>query len=1590
MMTRRSGSCAGVFWLSLFLVSWSCGPAEVSPPVAAVGSPAAPVVGASARPTGGEAGFDVSGIIDKVGRALLPLPDRPGVIGTEDAAYRFEVVGAAGELTARGASGATALRFETQSILLGEREVAPADSITADGNALVVSRGAGVVERITARRGEVEQTWELPSAPGGGADAVFFVAMTGLPYAGESLEGVHFLERGPNGGPGFRYGHATAIDARGQRLPVPVRGSDEGVVVRVPGDWLAAAAYPVVVDPIFKAEFAMDVPIGSGSAGGIQRNSAVAFGGGNFLVVWEDQRAAPGDSDIFGARVSTSGAVLDTGGIAVAVNTATNQLNPDVAFDGTNFLVVWDDNRANPVSIYGARIDAATGTSLDPGGVQLATGVCSKSVPAVAFSGSSYLVAFQAATFNGAICAGNSRIQSTVVTTAGTSTSLGGTAVATGTNVQAAPDVTWNGQNFIVVWQEQRATVDMMGARVDAAGTTVAADAAGKVVSGGGGTDSVPAVTSDGNNVFVAWQDNRNGTNDILGCVVDRNMATPAGLACPIDVDVSAAGGQETTPAVAWAGSYLVAWQTSGGGGGFNVRGRRYDSAGAPFGAGRFDVAVTAADQTLPAVAGGTTLFLGTWTDARGANPDVYGTIINGDTVATPGGARLSDAYPEERAPAVASDGTGYLVVWQDLRNGADYDIVAVPVTIDAAGEGVPGTPLGVATNPTSPAVAAAQIAPAVAYGGGRYLVVWQDNRGGTFDIFGARITTTGTFEAPSDQNGFVINSAGNDQITPSVSYNFSTDGGGREFMVVWDDARNLLSRRIFGVSVTGAGALVGGGFQVSATGGNHVRPDVAMGGATGGTGLVVFRDETTAVIRSHLVDRAGELGGDLDLHAAGGGASRDQPAVSWNGTHWLAVWQDAQTQVRGQRLNLANANTAGLVGGNFDVSTAAGGQTAPDVAWDGSNDWYVVWQDGRNGNGDIFLNRVTAAGTVRDGNGFAVLSGTSAFESAPAIATRAHWEIAPTDPNRRGRALLVYEAQRGGGAARVYGRPMHDLPNGRACSSASECDSNICVDGVCCASACGNGSTGDCQACSAAAGLAAGNPDGTCGPTAAGTTCRAGNGVCDPAETCDGVLLTCPANAFASTATPCGDTTFFCRVGETCDGVGACNPSSGTTRNCSDGNPCHAALCNEATDACDNSAFPPGTSCEGTFFCTTGEVCNSDGLCDPSSGIARNCGDGNLCHKGVCDEAADSCDNGDKPLGASCEGTFACRLGETCNGVGGCDATTGTVVNCSDGTACTTDSCTEPGGCVNAPVAPGASCEGELFCRVGETCMAGGACDPGSGVALVCNDGNVCHVQICDEAADVCTFANVADGVACADATVCNGEETCRAGTCTAGTPLTCSDGNPCTQDTCDPSLGCRYTVVSDGTSCADADLCDGSETCTGGVCAGGVGVVCSDGDPCTVDSCTPATGMCVYTPDPTMCIDGGVDAPEEGVDADSEAGSDVLESEAQPGEAGFDATVGSEVSGSETPAMDAQPADMVATDARPATDATTAPDGARTDGSTGDATRDGSSDAKPPGGGGGGGCGCGVGGDIGGGAAWLLALLGLATVAIRRRGRR
>ena len=132
----------------------------------------------------------------------------------------------------------------------------------------------------------------------------------------------------------------------------------------------------------------------------------------------------------------------------------------------------------------------------------------------------------------------------------------------------------------------------------------------------------------------------------------------------------------------------------------------------------------------------------------------------------------------------------------------------------------------------------------------------------------------------------------------------------------------------------------------------------------------------------------------------------------------------------------------------------------------------------------------------------------------------------------------------------------------------------------------------------------------------------------------------------------------------------------------------------------------------------------------------------------------------------------------------------------CADGNPCTTDECI---GQLCSFTPRTGSCDDGDSCTTGDTCVDGtcqGTLD--SELSLChpcvddsqCNDGNLCTIDSC---VDGSCFSLPLDSVPCGVGDVCNGAQHCIEGICQTTVPLDCDDGDPCTDDSCDPTWGCQ-----------------------------------------------------------------------------------------------------------------------------------------------------------------------------------------------------
>ncbi len=358
--------------------------------------------------------------------------------------------------------------------------------------------------------------------------------------------------------------------------------------------------------------------------------------------------------------------------------------------------------------------------------------------------------------------------------------------------------------------------------------------------------------------------------------------------------------------------------------------------------------------------------------------------------------------------------------------------------------------------------------------------------------------------------------------------------------------------------------------------------------------------------------------------------------------------------------------------------------------------------------------------------------------------------------------------------------------------------------------------------------------------------------------------------------------------------------------------------VCNDGDPCTVDDVYDVDCNCAGTFADDDNDgVCNADDICPGGDDALDGDGDGIPDFCDDCDGSLNGivCDDGDPctvddvyDVDCNCAGTFAdddndgvCNADDICPGgddaLDGdgdgipdfCDDCDGSLngVACDDGDPCTVDDVYDVDcNCAGtfADDDNDGVCNADDICPGGDDALDGDGdgipdfCDDcdGSLTGVVCNDGDPCTV---DDVYDVdcnCagTFADDDnDGV-------CNADDICPGGDDALdgdgdGIPdfcddcdgslngIVCDDGDPCTvDDVYDVECNCAGTFVDDDNDgvCNADDICPGGDDNLDGDgdgipdfcddCDGSLtGVVCDDGDPCTVDDVYDVDCNCAGT---------------------------------------------------------------------------------------------------------------------------------------------
>ena len=198
----------------------------------------------------------------------------------------------------------------------------------------------------------------------------------------------------------------------------------------------------------------------------------------------------------------------------------------------------------------------------------------------------------------------------------------------------------------------------------------------------------------------------------------------------------------------------------------------------------------------------------------------------------------VSTATGAQRYVQSTSDGSGgVIMVWEDYRSGT-ADIYAQRLNA----QGVPQwTTNGVAI---CTATAGQESPVLVSDGSGGAIIAWQDLRSGNYDIYAQRINATGSVQWTA--NGVVVSATTLNQQRPQIQR--APSGGAN---IAWEDNRSAAAGTdydIYAQRVNGAGVVqwTANGVALCAAVGVQSLPSLMMVGA-GSEIIVAWQDQRTA-----------------------------------------------------------------------------------------------------------------------------------------------------------------------------------------------------------------------------------------------------------------------------------------------------------------------------------------------------------------------------------------------------------------------------------------------------------------------------------------------------------------------------------------------------------------------------------------------------------------------------------------------------------------------------------------------------------------------------------------------------------------------
>jgi fibronectin type 3 domain-containing protein len=769
-----------------------------------------------------------------------------------------------------------------------------------------------------------------------------------------------------------------------------------------------------------------NIPVAVSAGLGLSGSPAAAWDGAAYGIVWQDDISD--NLEIYFARVSPDGAVVVPP--VRITDLAGESQEPSIAWNGSEFGVVWQDARTTVADIYFTRI-GADGTKVG-GDIQVTTDAGSSLNPALVWTGTEYGVAWEDTgttvkdIYFVRLNAAGAKLEAEQQITSDAASSL-------------HASLAWAETGFGLAWEDTRdGGTEIYFARVSAAGTKVGSDTR---ITNATGTSEYPSLAWTGSTFGVAWKDSRTTSGDIYFAAISA-----AGVKAGGDVQVTGDAASSYDPSLVWLGSeFGVAWRDTRSGR-MDIFYASLDDYGARLGAER-DLSGGDVDDYRPVLV----------PSGSGAGL-IYRANVSGDAdeirfVGLGCGAPDTTAPPCPSSPAIVSrtetsvslawglvsdpdgdfghyeiykDGALAAVTLETSWTDSAFNPSAGPVyhilATNAAGLASAGCP-AVATEDTVPPPCPGSLQ-ATAISSSSITLGWIDPQDPTSGLKQVKVYRDTLFlgDVPAGAQTYTDTAVlsgstylysilaedwagnasagcasvpvlaadratcwqpwtGNDPVAVSAGLGLGNPAAawdGLAYGLVWQD---FLSGddEIYFARVAADGSVVVPPVRLTNAAGDSVAPAIAWNGSEFGVAWQDARTTVTDIYFARVDLQGNKIGSDIQITNDAG--SSLGPSLVWTGTEFGLAWDD--TRLTSRDLYFVRLDTTGTkLEADRQITTDPASSSQASLVWTGSG-YGLAWVDTRDGNAEIYFARLSSAG-IKVGSDTRItdFAGTSEFPS--------------------------------------------------------------------------------------------------------------------------------------------------------------------------------------------------------------------------------------------------------------------------------------------------------------------------------------------------------------------------------------------------------------------------------------------------------------------------------------------------------------------------------------------------------------------------------------------------------------------------------